>query len=122
MSWSQVLLILLSRIITTTTMVLFLTCFIVTYMLTFATALIGYSFFVLTGSEYTFEGLKKTLRERRLKKLIKKTGFDEGKFKQLHLALSNKEHALHKILEEIAHNGTNLSNCCLLLFVAGSKK
>jgi len=77
----------------------------VTYMLTFATALIGYSYFVLTGSEYTFEGLKRTLRERRLSKLIKRSGFDEAKFKQLHIALQNKETKLHKILEEIAHNG-----------------
>lgn len=77
----------------------------VTYMLTFATALIGYSFFVFTGSEYTFEGLKRTLKERRLNKLIKKTGFDEAKFKQLHLALQNKETKLHKILDEITHNG-----------------
>jgi len=77
----------------------------VTYMLTFATALIGYSYFVFTGSEYTFKGLKRTLKERRLKKLIKKTGFDEAKFKQLHLALQTKETKLHKVLDEIAHNG-----------------
>lgn len=77
----------------------------VTYMLTFATALIGYSFFVFTGSEYTFEGLKRTLKERRLKKLIQRTGFDEARFKQLHLALQQKENKLHKILDEIAHNG-----------------
>jgi hypothetical protein len=80
----------------------------VTYMLTFATALIGYSYFVLTGSEYTFEGLKRTLRERRLKKLIRKSGFDEKKFNELHTALRLKENRLHRILDDINHTSSPL--------------
>jgi len=77
----------------------------VTYMLTFGTALIGYSWFLLTGSEYTYEGLKKTLRDRKLKKLIRSTGFDETRFRQLSQALDIKERRLAKILDDIHHIG-----------------
>jgi len=72
----------------------------VTYMLTFGTALIGYTFFVATGSEYTYEGLKKTLQHRKLDKLIKKTHFDEVKFSQLSQELQKKEFNYKKLSAE----------------------
>lgn len=82
----------------------------VTYMLTFGTALIGYTYFVLTGSEYTYEGLKKTLRERKLTKLIRRSGFDEEKFKRLQHTITIKDEQLHKILEDIRHSGVTPVN------------
>jgi len=74
-------------------------------MLTFATALIGYTYFVLTGSEYTYEGLKRNISERRFNKLIEKTGFDEQRYKVLQRALNIKHEQLVKILEDIHHTG-----------------
>jgi len=73
----------------------------VTYMLTFATALIGYTFFVLTGSEYTYEGLKRTLQQRKLTKLAKKNQFAEPKFAQLKQELHNKELEFTKLSKEM---------------------
>lgn len=73
----------------------------VTYMLTFATVLIGYSYFVLTGSEYTFEGLRRTIEKRKLVKLIRRRGFDEATYEKLKKAILVREEEVQRLLEEI---------------------
>jgi len=73
----------------------------VTYMLTFATVLIGYSYFVLTGSEYTFEGLRRTLEKRKLVKLIRKKQFDEATYNKLQEEALVRQEEVQRLLEEI---------------------
>lgn len=80
----------------------------VTYMLTFATVLIGYSYFVLTGSEYTFEGLRKTLEKRKLAKLIRKQNFDEKTYEKLQQALQVRRDEVQRLLEDIEHDPVSL--------------
>jgi len=80
----------------------------VTYMLTFATALIGYSWFVATGTEYTYEGLMKSLEHRRLDKLIKKTNFPETQFQKLSKALAMKEDDVARTAEQLEYH--NIEN------------
>jgi len=75
----------------------------VTYMLTFATALIGYGFFVLTGSEYSYEGLKRNIKDRRFEALVKKTGFDEIQYQRIKRAIATKEGVLHSTLDDLYH-------------------
>jgi len=72
----------------------------VTYMLTFGTAIIGYTFFVMTGSEYTYEGLKRTLQIRKLRKLEIKTKFDTQKYTQLIQELHDKEQNFESLAKE----------------------
>jgi cell division protein FtsB len=73
----------------------------VTYMLTFAVVLIGYSYFVLTGSEYTFEGLRKTLERRKLAKLLRRYNFDEATFRKLQDAVMVREKEVQRLLEDL---------------------
>lgn len=55
----------------------------VTYMLTFSTAALGFSYFLFTKNEYTYESLRDRLARRRRDKLFKKLGFDENKYQSL---------------------------------------
>jgi len=80
----------------------------VTYMLTFATVLIGYSYFVLTGSEYTFEGLRKTFEKRKLAKLLKRKQFDEATYNKLQEAVLLRQDEVKRLLEEIEHDPVSL--------------
>jgi len=80
----------------------------VTYMLTFATVLIGYSYFVMTGSEYTFEGLRKTLEKRKLAKLLKRKQFDEETYKKLQEALLLREDEVKRLLEAMEGDPVSL--------------
>jgi len=80
----------------------------VTYMLTFAVVLLGYSYFVLTGTEYTFEGLRRTLERRKLIKLIKKNNFDEATFEKLKQAVQIREFEVQRILEDIKSDPVTL--------------
>ncbi len=77
-------------------------------MLTFATAMIGYSYFVLTGSEYTYEGLRKTLEKRGLAKQIRRNNFDEAQYNKLKNALQIREHELRHLLEKISQDPISL--------------
>eukprot|EP01111_Echinosteliopsis_oligospora_P003038 TRINITY_DN1488_c0_g1_i1.p1 TRINITY_DN1488_c0_g1~~TRINITY_DN1488_c0_g1_i1.p1 ORF type:complete len:339 (+),score=100.53 TRINITY_DN1488_c0_g1_i1:99-1115(+) len=79
----------------------------VTYMLTFATALIGYSWFVATGTEYTYEGLMKSLEHRRLNKLIKKTGFNEAQYQKLSRALAMKQEDVERTIEQLEYHSVH---------------
>lgn len=81
---------------------------LVTYMLTFATVIIGYSYFVLTGSEYTFEGLRRTLEKRKLAKLLRRKHYDEATFRKLQEAVLMREEEVKKLLEEIKHDPVSL--------------
>jgi hypothetical protein len=80
----------------------------VTYMLTFAVVLIGYSYFVLTGTEYTFEGLRRTLERRKLNKLLRKYNFNEATFEKLKEAVQMREHEVLRILEDIKSDPVTL--------------
>jgi len=77
-------------------------------MLTFATVLIGYSYFVLTGSEYTFEGLRKTIEKRKLAKLIRRKHFDEATYKKLQEAVLIREEEIKRLLEDLEHDPVSL--------------
>jgi hypothetical protein len=77
-------------------------------MLTFAVVLIGYSYFVMTGTEYTFEGLRKTLERRKLAKLLKKYNFDEATFLKLKEAVNIREHEVLRILQDIKSDPVTL--------------
>jgi hypothetical protein len=77
-------------------------------MLTFAVVLIGYSYFVLTGTEYTFEGLRRTLEKRKLQKLIRKYNFDEATFEKLKQAAQMRESEVLRILEDIKSDPVTL--------------
>lgn len=80
----------------------------VTYMLTFGVVLLGYSYFVLTGSEYTFEGLRKTLEKRKLAKLIRRYNFNEALFAKLKSVVNMREHEVLRILEDIKSDPVTL--------------
>lgn len=77
-------------------------------MLTFAVVLIGYSYFVLTGSEYTFEGLRRTLEKRKLAKLIRRSGFNEEAYTKLQNALQIRQEEVSHLLEEIEQDPISL--------------
>ncbi len=77
-------------------------------MLTFAVVLIGYSYFVLTGTEYTFEGLRRTLEKRKLAKLIRRTGFNEALFAKLKSVVNAREHEVLRLLEDIKSDPVSL--------------
>lgn len=77
-------------------------------MLTFAVVLIGYSYFVLTGSEYTFEGLRRTLEKRKLAKLIRRSGFNEEAYTKLQNALQIRQDEVSHLLEEIEQDPISL--------------
>src|SRR3990167_2137999 len=48
----------------------------VTYMITFITVTGSLSYFAITGSEYTYEGLHQSIAKRRLEKVMKRNNFD----------------------------------------------
>jgi len=80
----------------------------VTYMLTFATVMIGYSYFLMTRNEYTYEGLRKTLEKRGLAKMFRRKQFDEISYKKLQDAVLLREQEVLRILEDIRSDPVTL--------------
>jgi len=73
----------------------------VTYMLTFVTAIIGLTYFNLTDTEYTYEGLKRTLTNRKLAKLYRSKGFDAATFEKLKQDILLNENHINRLKFEL---------------------
>ncbi|EGG18565.1 hypothetical protein DFA_04059 [Cavenderia fasciculata] len=69
----------------------------VTYFVSFGTVLIGYTYFTLTKTEYTFEALTDTLFKRKQAKLFNKLKFPVGEYNKLLELLDTKEEELKKL-------------------------
>lgn len=63
----------------------------VTYMLTFTTGIGAMAYFTHTGTEYTYEALRRHLAEGRLKKLYRKHNFDINRYQELQRAVVQTE-------------------------------
>eukprot|EP01133_Synstelium_polycarpum_P001531 gene1531-1787_t len=70
----------------------------VTYFVSFGTVLIGYTYFTLTKTEYTFEALNATLFKRKQAKFIRKQNFPIDEFNRLCALRKQKENELNGLI------------------------
>jgi len=74
----------------------------ITYFVTFGTLFTGYLFFVFTGMEYTYNNLKLRLKQRRLRALYLRYGFNWKRWNEL-----NNEVTMMKNILKIKDGETN---------------
>jgi hypothetical protein len=68
----------------------------VTYMLTFTTAVGGMAYFMSTRTEYTYEGLRKHLAQKRMPKIYRRNNFDLNRYNEL-------EARMAKVTQQLAN-------------------
>eukprot|EP01129_Flabellula_baltica_P015088 TRINITY_DN745_c0_g1_i1.p1 TRINITY_DN745_c0_g1~~TRINITY_DN745_c0_g1_i1.p1 ORF type:complete len:381 (+),score=87.41 TRINITY_DN745_c0_g1_i1:57-1199(+) len=75
----------------------------ISYFVTLATLMSGYLFFMITDTEFTYDGLRQHLKNRRLRALYLKRNFDWKRWKELDTELSSL-----KILLDISPSSKEL--------------
>jgi len=66
----------------------------VTYFITFSTGIVGWMYFAMTKSEYTYENLRDNLAHQRRATLYARNNFDLKRYEHLHKIFANEANVL----------------------------
>ncbi|GAM19551.1 hypothetical protein SAMD00019534_027260 [Acytostelium subglobosum LB1] len=71
----------------------------ITYFVSFGTVLLGYTYFSITKTEYTFEALRNHLFKGKQAKLFKRQSFPIEEYNRLHALLAKRQQELAQLTE-----------------------